>query len=83
MKEPLANRVVAILLLTSRESLSNILSIQYLLRGMDIILLAPDGDPETIAIAHQLRPRFLTYINSNPEELSAVLDKMLKKNRHG
>ena len=78
LREPLNNRVVAILLLTSREDLTNILSIQHLLRDIEIILLAPDSNPETIAMAHQLRPRFLTYSNSDFESLGAVLRKMLK-----
>jgi hypothetical protein len=78
LREPLDNRVVAILLLTSRGDLANILSIQHLLRDIEIILLAPNSNPETIAMAHQLRPRFLTYTNSDFEELGAVLKKMIK-----
>ena len=78
LREPLDNRVVAILLPASREDLTKILSIQHLLRDIEIILLAPDSNPETIAGAHQLRPRFLTYSNGDLGALGAVLKKMLK-----
>ncbi len=78
LREPLDHRVVVILLLNSREELSNILSIHHLLQEMDILLVAPDSHPETVAMAHQLRPRFLTYINNDFEELIAVLQKMQK-----
>jgi hypothetical protein len=76
LRDPLDNRAVAILRPNSREDLSSIHSIQHLLRDIQIVLLAPDSSPETMAMAHQLRPRFLTYINSDFEELSAVLRKM-------
>jgi hypothetical protein len=81
LREPLDNRVVAILCPNSREDLSSIHSIRRLLRDIQIILLAPDSSPETMAMAHQLRPRFLTYNNSDFEELGAVLRKMQRISR--
>jgi len=56
----------------------NILSIGHLFQNIRIILLVPSKEAETVALAHQLRPRFLTDINSDFAEITAVLKKMLK-----
>jgi hypothetical protein len=40
-------------------------------------VIAPDHEAETTAVAHQLRPRYLTYLNGDFGDLAAVLDKML------
>ena len=59
LREPLEEPKIAILLTGSRVDLMDILSIQYLFRDTPIILFAPDNEKDTIALAHQLRPRFL------------------------
>jgi hypothetical protein len=57
----------------------DILSIQYLFRDTPIILFAPDNEKETIALAHQLRPRFLGDFNTDCRTVSQVLEKMIKE----
>jgi hypothetical protein len=69
---------IAILLTNSRVDLMDILSIQHLFRDTPIILFAPDNERETIALAHQLRPRFLSDTQSDFEVISGVLNKMVK-----
>jgi hypothetical protein len=48
-----------------------------LFRNSRIILIAPDRDKETIAIAHRLRPRLLTYIDSDFADVFTVLANMI------
>ena len=79
LTEPIANISIAILLMTSQEDLKSILSIQSLFQDIPKILIVPDRKAETIALAHQLRPRFLSDINSDFDEVTAVLKKMLKE----
>jgi hypothetical protein len=43
-----------------------------------LVLVVPDGDNETIAMAHSLRPRYLTYSNGNYSELIEVMMKMIR-----
>ncbi|HTP78843.1 MAG TPA: hypothetical protein VMM57_00415 [Bacteroidota bacterium] len=45
--------------------------------NLRLVLILPDRDKETIAMAHTLRPRFVTYANGNYSELREVLKKML------
>ncbi|NVM21185.1 MAG: hypothetical protein HWN68_05340 [Desulfobacterales bacterium] len=73
-----ANRPrIAVLITASREELSEILSIKDLIHNLRIILILPDRKSDTIAQGHTLRPRFLTYADSDFSEVAAVLDKML------
>jgi hypothetical protein len=81
LKAPHRGEVVAVLQANSPEDLAALLSIRHRLQDIKTILLAPDREEETIALAHQLRPRFLSYINNDLYDVAAVLEKMLKN--HG
>lgn len=78
LKAPHEGEMIAVLEASSRDDLDALLSIRQRLQGIKTILLAPDREEETVALAHQLRPRFLTYINNDPANVAAVLEKMLK-----
>ena len=77
LRQPTEDLGILILHISNKEDLNNILSIRYLLQNIRIILLLPNKAPETLVLAHQLRPRFLTNINSDLAEITAVLKKML------
>ncbi|MBW1741791.1 MAG: hypothetical protein JRJ42_11835 [Deltaproteobacteria bacterium] len=68
---------IAVLLAASSEDLMELLSIRDLLDDVRIILVLPDRENDTIRKGHTLRPRFLTYADSNFVDVSAVLSKML------
>jgi hypothetical protein len=78
LRQPIKDSGVAILLISNQEDLKNILSIRHLFQNIRIILLLPSKETEIVTLAHQLRPRFLTHINSDFAEITAVLKKMLK-----
>ena len=77
LKLPAQSKSIAVLAPGSRQELQEILSRIDLLRDLRIIVKAPDHEAETTAIAHQLRPRYLTYLNGDFGDLAAVPDKML------
>ncbi|MGA2959401.1 MAG: hypothetical protein ABSF48_27245 [Thermodesulfobacteriota bacterium] len=77
LKLPAQSKSIAVLAPGSRQELQEILSRIDLLRDLRIIVIAPDHEAETTAVAHQLRPRYLTYLNGDFGDLAAVLDKML------
>ena len=77
LKLPAQPQSIAVLAPGSRQELQEILSRIDLLRDFRIIVIAPDHEAETTAIAHQLRPRYLTYLNGDFGVLAAVLGKML------
>lgn len=78
LRHPTENSDVAVLLVSNQEDLKNILSIAHLFQNIRIILLVPSKEAEIVALAHRLRPRFLTDINTDLAEITAVLKKMFK-----
>jgi len=77
LKLPAQPQSIAVLAPGSRAELQGILSRIDLLRDLRIIVIAPDHEVETTAIAHKLRPRYLTYFNGDFGDLAAVLRKMV------
>jgi hypothetical protein len=78
LRQPTNDLPIAVLHAASREDLSDIVSIRGLLRDVRIILVLPDRDENTIAQGHTLRPRFLSYTDSDFANISAVLEKWLE-----
>ncbi len=76
--EPIQDPSVAILLFTNREDLVETLPIRDRFQDASLILIVPDREEETIALAHQLRPRFLTDLQNDLTTVTAVVEKMLK-----
>ena len=77
LRQPGREWDAAVLLAATREDLSDILSIRKLLGDVRIILILPDREEHTVAEGHRLRPRFLTYTDSDLGEVTSVLKKML------
>jgi hypothetical protein len=67
----------AILYLSQKEDLSRIVEVRDLLSDIRTIVVAPDRDADTVAKAHLLRPRFLSYLDNDPETIQKVAEKML------
>jgi hypothetical protein len=66
----------------TQHDLNRILQLQDLLDGLHLLLVLPDQETDTISRAHRLRPRFLTYADSDLAEITAVLLKIANnKNR--
>lgn len=74
---------VAILMAADREILLGLHAIRHLLEDMRVLLVVPDGDPETVRLAHDLAPRFLSYLDDDPSHLLAVLERMLRRAQGG
>ncbi len=79
LRQPSSGPSMAVLLAASKEDLMEFLSIHDLLDSVRIILVLPDRKDDTVAKGHSLRPRFLTYVDSDSDflDVAAVLSKML------
>jgi hypothetical protein len=82
LRQPRYNLAVAVLLAASRQDLLDLFSIRDLLDDLRVILLLPNRKKDTIAKGHTLRPRFLTYADSDLSDVAAVLSKMLQNSHH-
>lgn len=76
LRRPTDDIPVAVILAASEDDLLTILSISHLLYDVRFILILPDREDPTVAIGHSLRPRFLSYTDSDFREVTAVLGKM-------
>lgn len=77
LRRPKNCPTIAVILTASREDLIDILSIRDLLCDIRTILILPDRKEDTIAKGHIMRPRFLSYIDSDLGDVAIVLAKML------
>ncbi|MHC4499572.1 MAG: hypothetical protein ACYS21_10720 [Planctomycetota bacterium] len=76
LQQPMNGLKIAILLAGSDQDLTDFLSLQDLLSELRIILILPNRESSTFAQAHLLGPRFMTYADSDFEDIKAVLSKM-------
>jgi hypothetical protein len=67
---------VAVVFAATRRDLSALRSIWELLQNTRTILILPDDEEETVAVAHSMRPRFIGYGNRELRGVAAVLEKM-------
>lgn len=77
LRRPHNGLEVAILLATSRAKLRELQSLDQMLERLRVILILPDADPQIIARAHSLRPRYFTNIQSDFQDVAAVLRKIM------
>jgi hypothetical protein len=79
LRQPVGDVTMAVLLAATREDLSQILSVCDLLCYVRIMLILPDQEEDTIAKGHSLRPRFVTYADSDFLDVAAALGKILRR----
>jgi len=77
LRKPMVDAPVAVVLAASSDDLLTIFSIGRLLYDVRFILVLPDREGPTVALGHSLRPRFLSYVDSDFGEVRAVLGKMI------
>lgn len=77
LRLPMGRRTMALLLVHDRQTMEQVLAARAALNDMDILLVLPDGSPETLARGHLLRPRFLTTLDEEPAVVREVLKAQL------
>jgi hypothetical protein len=78
LRKPACPIDISILLASSKKQLSEFLLIKEELQDIKIILILPDCEGDTISAGHELYPRFVSYIDSDFEDLRIVLGKMIE-----
>jgi len=77
LRQPLNGVAAAVIFDAAEQELNSLLPFKELLLRMPVILVLSDSNSETIAKGHSLRPRFVTYADSDFSDLRDVLQKML------
>ena len=75
---PLSEVIAVVLAVGARDDLMDILSLRDVLHETRVILILPEPEREILAMGHSLRPRYLTYLDEEPEALTSVLEKMVE-----
>ena len=81
LQQPMNGLKIAILLAGSDQDLTDFLSLQDLFSEIRVVLILPDREPDMIAKAHALGPRYLAYADGGFEDFKAVLIKMLERSK--
>ena len=79
LHKPLNGVDAAVIFRATRKGLLDLLNLRDALLRLPVILILPDQKNETIAKGHSLRPRFLSYMDSDFSDVRDVLQKILEK----
>jgi len=77
LRQPLNGVAAAIIFDVSEQELNSLLPFKELLLRMPVILILGNSNRETVAKGHSLRPRFVTFADSDLSDVRDVLQKML------
>ncbi len=77
LRQPMNGYRVAVILADTCEELSKIHGLLDWFWNCRIILILPDHKRETVSNGWKLFPRFISYIDSDFNDVGAVLEKML------
>ena len=77
LRMPISALGMLIFVPANRQELSVVSSFLTEMPGLQIVLVLPDRESETLAMARTLRPRFLAYLNGDYSELMEVVKEIL------
>jgi hypothetical protein len=77
LSRPCSNVRVAVLFSLSREDITEILPLGDLIADVKTILVLADGDRDTVVKAYTLRPRYVTWLDSDLRMAVKVLINMV------
>lgn len=80
---PSVEPVVAVLIAGSRNEFAEIQLMKWLLHDICTVLILPDRDMETVAEGYNLHPRFMGCLDDDADEIAAMLNKMLTREKVG
>ena len=81
-KIPVLDSISYIFFDVNRDDLDEILNSRLSLNQSFVIIVLDGNDSETLAAAHRLRPRYITYVDSDISGIMSVLEKKLGQPSH-
>jgi hypothetical protein len=70
---------MAVLFPSDGHELKRLVAFKHLLFDLPVVLILPNGKPQTLSHGHALRPRFISYGDSDFTDVAAVSDKLLAR----
>lgn len=78
LKRPMGRLVLGVFLVADSRDLSDLLLLREDLRDVRFILILPDTRERTLSRAHALGPRYISYADSDFEDVAAVMKRMME-----
>ncbi len=78
---PLNKISVVILLINSDDELIQFISMNKLFDNIKVILILPDRNPQTLALALKFKTSFISYLDNDLQDVISVLEKIFSKRR--
>ena len=76
--QPENKPAIAIIMVTDRHELLEVLTVYQFLSDARIILILPDNGEDLFALGCKLYPRFVSYASRDFKDVLAVVEKMMK-----
>ena len=76
LRQPMDPNLIAVLFPKDTDQLGELVAIRHLLRDLRVVLILPDSRETTVSRGHVLRPRFVSYADSDLSDVAAVVTKM-------
>jgi len=73
-----AENLVSVLLASDRQELEGMQGLKELLKDTHVILVIPDQEERTVALAHRLLPRFLRLKSGDFKDVESVLGRIVR-----
>ncbi len=83
LSRPCHGLEIALVVIREMDEIIQIAEIQYLLRGLRLVVVLPVHDSEMVSMAHRLGPRFIAYADNGFEQAVAVIRKMAETSQNG
>jgi hypothetical protein len=80
IRKPKNARSVALLWISTDEELKELAAGRDFLAGVRTVLILPDEDPGTIALAHKLFPAYVAYADDDMAEVISVIRRLARQN---
>ncbi len=83
LRGPAEDLLVVVLVAADRRELEELVALRHLLGKGWVCLAVADEAPESLALAHRLRPRYLGGFEDAFAEVPFILEKMVQAHRRG
>ncbi len=78
LRRPVEDPAIVVILAGGLDDLQELMSVEWLLKRVRIMLVLEESDAETLKVAHRLRPRYLGYREDDVHTIPAVTNNMIQ-----
>ena len=81
LRKPMNRISIALFLATTRDELQELIKLGDLLDSVQVILVLPDRNTDTVALGTQIKTSYISDMDGNLSDVASVLKQILKNQR--